>query len=805
METTKKQTPEEIIDEIAEKLAINYVDASLDLSGAKLLDKARYYLPNSTTLNNDKTRKVSKSRNVFILGAGASLNAFPKFFKGGDDAADYIENALGYDRKYKDKEIVKKKWDEIKDKLLQGRQELPETFETRLSILSHFVPTGSIRDEISKLFAYKTLPSRFYEILAHLFKNRFIDAVINFNFDETLDQAINEEISTGQLKRIVSDGECMPYEELVDENLIKIPLYIKPHGTFSEKSSLRFTKEQYIDIPGDIHKLMNEVFLGHPLDKAPEDNDELFEKLNLYVCGFEMESIEFNDLVRSVAESFKKSNSEIEENHPGKYNPDIWFREINIYFFQFNEDDYYIKWRDINPRERLSNREFKDLVKKDKNEGVISINIIKKQELSIGKESFYDWLIQDLKERIFSKFNKDVYYPISTLRHDALLAVLNETIEVERNRNKPKFFTSNKYLISRLIYEILIVICKNRGVIQLEESLKNANRIGMYYSYLLPKLNPENNRILSQIIELFGLKKRAISFGRGMYILENQTTKTTFAICKENFNKSYDEGKVKVELRTNEKIDIGKLVKSVFEGIVEQEEYFENLENGINANLYPNFSNINDHIFKNIGKNNIICTDLALHHIKRVGFEKSSFIFMVSDKGGILKDFDTKIASKNVYTILSENHVKNGKGLLKIGDSTQLPFYDHSRHMVLFTDIDLNNNITFHSGIYFYKKGYSNNVNAVYLDNSDNKNEDNLNNLFKTFLTYWMKAEYYKAFGSLPYIKDEDDIRKLYGIAISNPSSDRLCKIEPKKGDKKSGVNKFIKDLVIKTYDLNNL
>ena len=37
-------------------------------------------------------------------------------------------------------------------------------------------------------------PGLAYEILAHLMKHGFIDAIINFNFDEVLDQAIEDEL-----------------------------------------------------------------------------------------------------------------------------------------------------------------------------------------------------------------------------------------------------------------------------------------------------------------------------------------------------------------------------------------------------------------------------------------------------------------------------------------------------------------------------------------------------------------------------------------------------------------------------------
>ena len=218
-----------LVKEISRKLTLNYLDASLSPNENQKIDLANQYLREK--VNN--SQKFPLSRNIFILGAGASKNGFPSVFKNGDEAAKNIEDKLDLPILLQ-KNLTQTKYEETTSKLLLGRTEKNPTFETRLSVLSHFVPVSEIRTKISELFNQRTYPSVFYEILAHIFKNRFVDAVINFNFDESFDQAVLEEISTGELKKIVSDGDCVPYVDLVEEHNLKLPLYIKPHGTFSE-------------------------------------------------------------------------------------------------------------------------------------------------------------------------------------------------------------------------------------------------------------------------------------------------------------------------------------------------------------------------------------------------------------------------------------------------------------------------------------------------------------------------------------------------------------------------------------------
>ncbi|MEM8584321.1 MAG: hypothetical protein AAGF87_08635, partial [Bacteroidota bacterium] len=93
---------------------------------------------------------------------------------------------------------------------------------------------------------------------------------------------------------------------------------------------------------------------------------------------------------------------------------------------------------------------------------------------------------------------------------------------------------------------------------------------------------------------------------------------------------------------------------------------------------------------------------------------------------------------------LSDNRLETQlKGMAKkIGNIDFKIFYiagyDHSRHMALFTDKNLSNV----RSIYYYKKGYSNNVNAVFLRGASNRK--NINMLFHTFKQYLAKSMLFK-------------------------------------------------------------
>lgn len=169
----------------------------------------------------------------------------------------------------------------------------PQEFETKLHALGKYF---KIAQELRLCFRHldlygpRYLPVLGYEIISHLLKHRFVDAVVNFNFDELLDQAIFDELGVGQFIRVISDGDFPAH--LFRNSKHCPPLYIKPHGTVGHPSTLRFTREDYYGIPEGIREAVESVISG--------------KLVTLIVLGFRMQSFEFNDILKKA-----RPNSEI--------------------------------------------------------------------------------------------------------------------------------------------------------------------------------------------------------------------------------------------------------------------------------------------------------------------------------------------------------------------------------------------------------------------------------------------------------------------------------------------------------------
>jgi hypothetical protein len=236
--------------------------------------------------NNDENKKSNqdkklnsnenfiKPRNILIIGNGATKDAinresidtkilaksiYSKMIASGEDVKNFIDNQLE-----KFKIVYNLNVDE---------------FETILSACAAF-DEKMVRDELKKAVNYKYIPSKFYEIVGHLFKHRYIDAIINFNFDEILDNIIEEELGDSDYKKIFLDGDCpMTIDEIKVRKRLKVPIYIKPHGTISYDSSLLFTKEHYHNIATKLKSFLKSLFF------AEYHTTELLD-LNIIVAGF---------------------------------------------------------------------------------------------------------------------------------------------------------------------------------------------------------------------------------------------------------------------------------------------------------------------------------------------------------------------------------------------------------------------------------------------------------------------------------------------------------------------------------------
>jgi len=171
-------------------------------------------------------------RCIAVVGAGASAPLLAR----SRELADELETKFGRD--------------EAELERLQLVNNLStEEFETRLVALGKSEAIErQIRHEISEKYKIRHPSLLGYELLAHLLKHRFLDAIISFNFDELLDQSLDDELAKHEYTLVVSERDC---DELVSEpcHPAYVPLYVKLHGTASEPESLRFTPHSYYAIP----------------------------------------------------------------------------------------------------------------------------------------------------------------------------------------------------------------------------------------------------------------------------------------------------------------------------------------------------------------------------------------------------------------------------------------------------------------------------------------------------------------------------------------------------------------------------
>jgi hypothetical protein len=177
-----------------------------------------------------------KFRCIAVVGAGASA---PVLDRGDDLASGLIEKF----------NIGQASVEAEKERLARITAVDPSEFEAQLSAIGQTLGNSRrVRAAISDLYRVRHPTVLAYELLAHLLKHRFLDAIISMNFDELLDQSLDDELGIGEYERIVSDRDCVNANTDVSAPDY-IPLYIKLHGTASEPESLRFTRESYYDSP----------------------------------------------------------------------------------------------------------------------------------------------------------------------------------------------------------------------------------------------------------------------------------------------------------------------------------------------------------------------------------------------------------------------------------------------------------------------------------------------------------------------------------------------------------------------------
>lgn len=761
-----------------------------------------------------------ETRNILILGAGASHGSY-SFLPLGIAAIEKIEKSLKFDELL-EVPSIKEQYLHLAFKSTQleykDKNQIND-FETRLQLLSHFYHFSTLRKAVQEVTNFRTFPTLTYEVIAHMFKNRFFDIIINFNFDELLDQAIEEEIGNGKMIKIVSDGDCISYDEMLIDERLKTPVYIKPHGTASHRSSLRFTKEHYFDIPSGIKEFIEDLF------EWREVGNKKFNKqsLNLIAIGFAMNSVEFNNI---ISKTLIKKKDFIEE---GQF-------QIRTYYFDWSNKPYKFEIesegdrdkyeitseRDVDIRQELASRILQSNVKDDEkinSQKGLKFNCIhinnknSNQSLSEVLLRLYHYIEaqfithdplkrdptterQSLRtdrnpEPRISNPQYNIYSPRGLWRHRMVCELFEEEIknaskDIDNTSPHVLFFQSPEYYLQRTILELIISCFKNKGKIQLKELLDDKDRVWIYYKYYLESHKKQNSDLtpsqLDRICRQLKLDNNKLSITRNIYSVPLEDHEMN------NFNsmKSHFLDLPKYLNPEDSILDrsISKVLMNLNEQFQKHPECLESIFHSDVVDVYPNYTDGHLYIFDNYTPENVLSTDLALEYKFYEPFyneewkNKWKILLTVAERGKYLLNERNSIEQwakegKRIELIVSESFYAKEweqnptwRKLLLNEKFGLLPYYTHNQHMGIFLDI-VEGKPKVRRAIYYYKKGYSNKINPICFDcptdERDQKFDANFDHLLELFFAYKLKSDSFKnqkhsGTPSIRHIINEEDV-----------------------------------------------
>jgi hypothetical protein len=515
-------------------------------------------------------------------------------------------------------------------------------FETFLNNLAKIFTVEKVREAVQKIYDFKEGTTLFYSIVAHLFKHRFIDIIINFNFDELLDTALEEELGERGFDKILSDGDCRTIKELAPEGKLLQPLYIKPHGTASHKSTLRFTKEHYHELPSDIKHLITDLI---------KNKEELNKNrtINLITAGFGMASIEFNDIL--VRDSNRSDNNKYNIFALLYHKPRIDSEKLEASIFKKVENYFKIFKGSKNPPNiyPIAHNLYAD----DSNDNeTITLEPIECKQCycSLGNTALI------LFREIQSYFN-ELYKPRDIDRHLLINhffgnrtfwnIALEEEMDCEEGcKDKsdnlsyyPKtYFSSADYFKDRIIIEAFANFSINVG--KIDPMLFMNGRAGYFYSKYYEKIKEANSEQPIALIKLLdilkiGNTKTGNKNALGVRLIESLPKEKPKANPFKAFEFYFQQFFENVTGRTDpqETLILSKKMKEyINDGINKSEtskqllkKLFWKLIFSDNSKIQPEFRNHYYHVFENYQYSDLITTNLMhdLHFYLGLELDKS--------------------------------------------------------------------------------------------------------------------------------------------------------------------------------------
>ena len=334
--------------ELAKSLAFNHYNLSLSTINGDYKKSQESTAFNQVFVDEmSDLKNTGFARNILIIGAGASKNAYKEFHTA-DAIANHVYKELGLfeiflsDDERKSMHRLKGKetnnvYIKIKDKKLSEAvsnknslrfqakkfvsdsfvyikrvQDLTWTigeliqaigFEGGMKVLTGFINKKDISEALISILDYRYIPNLFYELVAHMLKHRFIDVIINLNFDEMLDNALEDEMGESSWIKIINDASCIQLNDAMVEGRLRKPLYIKPHGTVSDIDSLVYSVSQYINLSPPIKQVLQQVLTGY----NGENSQEPIKNFNIITAGY---SFNDEDIVGLLNQNISRNYTE---------------------------------------------------------------------------------------------------------------------------------------------------------------------------------------------------------------------------------------------------------------------------------------------------------------------------------------------------------------------------------------------------------------------------------------------------------------------------------------------------------------
>lgn len=720
---------EDALDILAKDLAENYLDSSLSLEDStkpglrsgvftqEMLSSSRNYAKNP----------FLPSRNILVLGSGASAAAFGEsHFPLVSKAIREVERVLATEGA--SPEFVERRLDEESKRVatFYGYEGARTDFETQLGILSGIFSPEAVADALSGLYSERYAPHMIFELIAHLLKHRFIDAVINFNFDELLDVAVNEEIGESHFHNIISDGHCQPLSEIMIRGRLKIPLYIKPHGTVSHKSTMRFTKDQYFRLPTAMYTFMRDIVAGHHREQADRHEGYRPYRTNIISVGFGMGSL---DLLGMLKQAVKDEGAE----------------QNDFAVFHLNVGS----WGSAENAEKMRK----------------GTDVARQYFMNIDQFDGIEGALRTLWGKAESCFSR-LYRPRGIARHEIIHQIFHKASAPGKSGFRVPARSDAAYFFARVCTEVVIALAKGNGRLDLSHAV--SDRVGTYFDRL-SRSNQFSARSMLSVMDELGGKA---------YLRWTGSAQNILTVRDAHLWNS--PGEASEMLATSLWNRLSRCLRSI--GDPDLEERVREIEswgdddprhpiNGLRIlvdsdaqDIKPRFSHNHFLLFRRPDVDQVLHTNLSvtINFVKMVTEVEWDLMLTISENGKILQKFKdhrdanpgnphisgTKhfcvIVAETDHQQITDDRITKAE-LQLLGGSSGKPFYtlpvtQHNHHMTLLLKHVPKTEEKWEPvrAIYYEKRGMGNRVSPVLLDEAQ---QQDLKVLVTTFFAYVNKAE----------------------------------------------------------------